>query len=154
MSNLDRPGMRRTEPEAWVRIRGRIFGRDQGRCHACGTELTWSNYELGHKVDRVAGGSDEDDNLVVMCAACNRMKPVHETPAEFVAWVKAGGAVGEIAQAMKADKEQLPPVVRQLFTGTDDAGMRIELTESVDPVRLQSFRALYSELLANPQDPA
>ena len=41
-------------------------------------------------MDRVAGGSDRDDNLVLMCAACNRWKPVHDTRAAYDAWLASG----------------------------------------------------------------
>lgn len=86
----DGRGKRRREPESWSVIRRRIFYRDFKRCQACGDELTERNYWCGHVVDRIIGGSDEDGNLVTMCAICEDLKPLHESRAEFDAWVASG----------------------------------------------------------------
>lgn len=74
--------------EAWPEIRSRIFDRDCGVCHVCGQEIDREYYECGHIVDRAAGGSDRDHNLVAMCNVCNRAKPIHETREEYLAWVR------------------------------------------------------------------
>jgi 5-methylcytosine-specific restriction endonuclease McrA len=81
--------------ESWSSIRERIIQRDNGICHVCGYDLNAAPqyYECGHIVDRVAGGSDLDENLVVMCCLCNRVrKPVHETREEYEAWLRSGKA--------------------------------------------------------------
>jgi glutamate racemase len=39
-------------------------------------------------VERVAGGQDTLDNLVLMCVHCNRtQKPIHRTLADARAWI-------------------------------------------------------------------
>jgi 5-methylcytosine-specific restriction endonuclease McrA len=83
--------LQRGTAESWSTIRRRIWERDKGVCQVCGYDLNNEPqyYELGHKVDRVAGGSDMDDNLCVQCNCCNRLKPVHETLEEYDAWANA-----------------------------------------------------------------
>lgn len=59
----------------------------------CGSDLTGENaqfWECGHIIDRVAGGPDHINNLVVMCITCNRLKPVTETRDEYLAWASKG----------------------------------------------------------------
>lgn len=67
----------------WSKTRVRIYERDAGVCQVCGRPVPPEWYECGHIVDRCLDGSDEDDNLVVMCIACNRLKDVHATPTDF-----------------------------------------------------------------------
>ena len=81
----------RQTDESWGAIRSRIWQRDRGVCQVCRERIPTVDYECGHIVDRCAGGSDLDDNLVVMCISCNRFKPVHASRAEYDAWVDAGG---------------------------------------------------------------
>ena len=87
------PREQRKTDESWGRIRLRIWDRDNGVCQVCGERIRFEHYECGHIVDRVCGGSDLDDNLVVMCSSCNRWKPCHETRQEYDAWVAAGGVL-------------------------------------------------------------
>jgi 5-methylcytosine-specific restriction endonuclease McrA len=70
----------------WHRLREIIWKRDGGVCFACGRYA--HEYHLGHLVDRVCGGMDIPENLVVMCASCNMLKPVHETTEDAIRWCK------------------------------------------------------------------
>lgn len=92
--------------ESWSTIKSRIWERDEGICQVCGFDLRQDpdSYELGHKVDRVCGGSDTDDNLCVQCVACNRLKPPHDTWEEYEEWIAGGGWRGEIAQYSNGEK--------------------------------------------------
>ena len=77
--------------EQWAKIRWRIFHRDNGICAVCKNEVDFSKeYECGHIIARMYGGTDLDYNLVVMCVMCNRMNPEHQTREAFEAWVAAG----------------------------------------------------------------
>ncbi|MBX3214810.1 MAG: HNH endonuclease, partial [Labilithrix sp.] len=78
-----RPGAPRSR---WQSTRKRVYERDAGRCHLCGATVEFKHYECSHIIDRCVGGPDEDFNLVVMCASCNRRKPVHCTRSEYFAW--------------------------------------------------------------------
>lgn len=75
----------------WGKTRDIVYERDSGRCQVCGDSVDWDNYECGHIIDRVAGGSDRLSNVVCMCRACNRLKPVTETREEYIAWAIQGG---------------------------------------------------------------
>lgn len=77
---------KRQTRESWPVIRRRIYLRDNGECGVCGRELPPDGWECGHIIDRAAGGSDLDDNLMVMCWLCNQFKPMTETREEFEAW--------------------------------------------------------------------
>jgi hypothetical protein len=54
-----------------VSTRVRVFVRDQGRCRRCGSTR---NLEIDHISPRSRGGSDDDDNLQILCGRCNRTK--------------------------------------------------------------------------------
>lgn len=72
---------------SWGRMRTLIWERDGGVCWKCREAIPWRYYELGHLVDRVVGGLDIPENLVVMCISCNRLwKPLHEMIEEAERW--------------------------------------------------------------------
>jgi hypothetical protein len=75
----------------WRRLRKRVYARDRGQCMVCGFMLTGDNeqyWECGHIIDRYLGGPDHINNLVVMCIACNRLKPGTETREDYLGWAK------------------------------------------------------------------
>ncbi len=51
--------------------RDRIFARDGEKCAECGRE---DDLTLDHIIAVINGGSDEDDNLRVLCRSCNSRK--------------------------------------------------------------------------------
>jgi 5-methylcytosine-specific restriction protein A len=87
--------------EAWGSIRHRIFARDHGRCDACGWDLspTPEHARCTHVVDRAVGGTDDDDNLVVLCADCAQEKPIHASRAAYDTWRDSGGWLGGLLRA-------------------------------------------------------
>lgn len=106
-----RLGSLRAKPERWSVIRGRIWLRDGNRCLLCGYRIKPEGYECGHIVDRMCGGSDEDDNLAVMCIICNRLKPAHSTREEFDAWMADGGMRKMVRESLEAN----PPTAYDLL---------------------------------------
>ena len=76
--------------KSWDVKRQLVWKRDGGICQLCKRTLKLSEYECGHIVDKMCGGSDELDNLVVMCWACNHLKGQHETREEYEKWVESG----------------------------------------------------------------
>jgi hypothetical protein len=52
---------------AWRKIRQRILQRDQNCCYWCGAEAN----TVDHLIERSAGGTDDEQNLVAACAKCN-----------------------------------------------------------------------------------
>jgi 5-methylcytosine-specific restriction endonuclease McrA len=88
----------------WAWLRQEVWKRDNGFCNVCWSLQSFVEYELGHIVDRVVGGKDEMDNLVVMCAPCNRMKPFHHSKEEYEAWIAQYRArVEEVLRLIKPD---------------------------------------------------
>lgn len=57
-------------PSAWQRTRNEIFDRDGGFCRYCGAPAE----HVDHIMPRCQGGTDDHDNLVAACAACNLHK--------------------------------------------------------------------------------
>jgi hypothetical protein len=52
-----------------AKIRRLIWSRDQGRCQQCGS----TRYiEIDHKIPLAKGGTDEADNLRLLCRPCNQ----------------------------------------------------------------------------------
>lgn len=71
----------------WLTLRRRVYRRDRGRCRVCLLKVgrVW---DAGHLVDRVMGGADTLDNLILQCQRCNRsLKPLHRTREEALAWL-------------------------------------------------------------------
>lgn len=43
-----------------------------GDCYVCSKEISLTNFEAGHVIASSKGGSDNMDNLVPICSACNK----------------------------------------------------------------------------------
>jgi 5-methylcytosine-specific restriction endonuclease McrA len=85
---------------SWRKTRELVWKRDGNRCQVCRKEIPKKHYHCGHIIDRVAGGDDSPDNLVVMCDMCNIYKPVHDTLEEYDDWVRSGHWVGEALEKL------------------------------------------------------
>ena len=55
-------------------LRWKIFIRDDFTCQYCGQHAPNVPLEIDHKIAVVDGGTDEEDNLITSCWACNRGK--------------------------------------------------------------------------------
>ena len=51
-----------------------LYGKQRGHCAGCGNHYRDKDLALDHIVPRAAGGSDELDNLQLLCTACNSTK--------------------------------------------------------------------------------
>jgi len=58
----------RLDPLSYERLRQQILRRDGWQCQSCGT---MSNLEVHHRKFRSHSGSDSDENLITLCAACH-----------------------------------------------------------------------------------
>ena len=63
-----KPAKRKHIPKA---VRDAVMERDNYTCVYCAST---NNPELDHDEARANGGSDDDDNLQVLCRSCNRRK--------------------------------------------------------------------------------
>lgn len=53
----------------------RIFQESGGKCSCCGRKLTsGDDWDIDHRIALENGGSDEDDNLQVLCPWCHKPK--------------------------------------------------------------------------------
>lgn len=52
--------------------RARIFDRDHGRCQKCTRKLrVGDDWDVDHRIPLACGGTDDDDNLQVLCGWCH-----------------------------------------------------------------------------------
>ena len=55
----------------WYALRWRVLQRDNFTCQYCGQSAPSVMLHVDHIVPRAAGGTDDMDNLLSACAACN-----------------------------------------------------------------------------------
>jgi len=58
----------------WYKLRWKILQRDNFTCQYCGQSAPNVKLEVDHKIPIAEGGTDDEDNLVTTCYACNRGK--------------------------------------------------------------------------------
>ena len=56
------------DPQSYKELHREVLERDGWRCQSCGT---MANLEVHHRKFRSKGGSDIEENLVTLCAACH-----------------------------------------------------------------------------------
>ena len=64
---LKRPRLR-LDPHSYKALCRRVLERDSWRCQVCGSS---QNLQVHHKQLRSQQGSDEDSNLITLCARCH-----------------------------------------------------------------------------------
>ena len=68
---------RRTDIEAPVHYRQDkhvLFGRQEGLCGGCRMDFPFKIFEVDHMVPQSRGGTDQMENLQLLCSGCNRIK--------------------------------------------------------------------------------
>jgi len=71
---------------AWVST----FDLDIGEpaCMACGSiRDKWSKLERAHLTPRALGGSDDPENIVLLCNSCHRDAPDYADPSFMIQWI-------------------------------------------------------------------
>ena len=56
------------DPRSYEGLRQQILRRDNWRCQSCGA---MSNLEVHHRQFRSHSGTDSEENLITLCAACH-----------------------------------------------------------------------------------
>ncbi|WP_299312384.1 HNH endonuclease signature motif containing protein [uncultured Halomonas sp.] len=76
----EHPGRRaRQGGRPWRRRRDRVLQRDKGLCQPCLQQgRVTPATEVDHILNIARGGSESDDNLQAICAACHREKTQRE----------------------------------------------------------------------------
>ena len=62
----------------------KLFAEAGGACIYCGLPLTVDSFEIDHIVPKARGGSNNYENIVCSCPACNDLKK-DLMPVEFIA---------------------------------------------------------------------
>ncbi len=53
----------------------RIYAKCNGHCASCGRKLmAGEDYEIDHKIALANGGTDDDENLQLLCEGCHLIK--------------------------------------------------------------------------------
>ncbi|MCY3972923.1 MAG: DNA methyltransferase [Candidatus Dadabacteria bacterium] len=58
------------------------YGEQRGNCKMCGYHFPYNNMTVDHITPRAKGGTDDDDNLQLLCGRCNSIKGGNRTMAE------------------------------------------------------------------------
>ena len=69
-----------------------LFGKQEGLCNGYRTQFPFRNMTVDHIVPQSQGGTDHEDNLQLLCGACNSTKG-RGTQAELISRLKAQGVL-------------------------------------------------------------
>ena len=69
-----------------------LFGKQEGLCNGCKTQFPFRNMTVDHIVPQSQGGTDHEDNLQLLCGACNSTKG-QGTQAELISRLKIQGVL-------------------------------------------------------------
>ena len=69
-----------------------LYGKQEGTCNGCQTHFPFRNMTVDHIVPQKHGGTDHEDNLQLLCGACNSTKGTG-TQAELIAKLKEQGVL-------------------------------------------------------------
>ena len=71
-----------------------LFGLQEGKCTGCEVLFPFRNMTIDHIIPRSRGGTDDPDNLQLLCAACNSTKG-SRTQEELIASLRDQGVLRE-----------------------------------------------------------
>ena len=69
-----------------------LYGKQEGLCNGCETQFPFRNMTVDHIIPRSQGGTDHEENLQLLCGACNSTKG-KGTQAELIARLKRQGVL-------------------------------------------------------------
>ena len=71
-----------------------LFGLQEGKCNGCEVLFPFRNMTIDHIIPRSRGGTDDPDNLQLLCAACNSTKS-NRTQEELIQSLREQGVLRE-----------------------------------------------------------
>ena len=71
-----------------------LFGLQEGKCNGCEVLFPFRNMTIDHIIPRSRGGTDDPDNLQLLCAACNSTKS-NRTQDELIQSLREQGVLRE-----------------------------------------------------------
>ena len=71
---IERDDIPRRKGKRSRNIREILYGKQAGDCNLCREHFQLRNMTVDHIIPRAHGGPDDDDNLQLLCAACNSLK--------------------------------------------------------------------------------
>ena len=69
-----------------------LFGLQEGKCNGCEVLFPFRNMTIDHIIPRSRGGTDDPDNLQLLCGACNSTKG-NRTQEELIATLRENGVL-------------------------------------------------------------
>ena len=69
-----------------------LYGKQEGLCNGCRTQFPFRNMTVDHIVPQSQGGTDHEDNLQLLCGACNSTKG-QGTQAKLISRLKTQGVL-------------------------------------------------------------
>ena len=71
-----------------------LFGKQEGKCNGCQCMFHYRNLTVDHITPQSKGGTDQIENLQLLCAACNSTKGTG-TQAELISRLTEQGVLKE-----------------------------------------------------------
>lgn len=102
-----------------AQLRNEILERNGFTCQRCGAGPGDPDpfnpdrkvrLHIDHIIPKSQGGSDDKDNLIVLCSACNQGKSNRATPSET-----ALNIIARIRKLSKADQKQIYEILKRKF---------------------------------------
>lgn len=64
----------RKRREDYKKHKKKLYGQQEGKCNTCESPLLWHAVTIDHILARSKGGTDEIENLQILCFGCNNLK--------------------------------------------------------------------------------
>lgn len=124
----------------WYKLRYQVLERDNFTCQYCGKGAPDVLLEVDHKVSIADGGSNDLENLITSCGACNRGK----------SGLRQALLLNKARGLIKTHTRKKPSEVRQLLKEYPNGLTVKEIKEKID-ITDNGVRVILSKLKARGQ---